>query len=257
MEMREAAGIVVPDNEWAFHRSSDEVLSSHTTISDPGHRLEQPPSALEFSRKVGNNRPVVIQGVPQKHFPRAWEKWKSSEYLRKQMASPSTAEGSEQGPRKVIVALTPNGRLNDVVKAPDDWRQRVIVAPHKEPMYVSSNARARLILTLTMRPSTGHSKSSSKRLTHGKLTRRLLSRTCRQKTPISQQTGKRVVFRPCLQTYSGQIPTTGLSAPISTGQVTRWDRPRRAVLSGSGHLKPLHRWTFTAARASSRSSGEG
>lgn len=127
-EARDMAGIVCSDpkelNEYA----------GHAVIRDPGHRLEQPPSTLEFLRKVATHRPVVIRGVPQEHFPRAWENWKSSEYLRRRMASPPSEEGADHGPRRIKVALTPDGHADDLVEAPYDKADKVFALPHEEDM---------------------------------------------------------------------------------------------------------------------------
>lgn len=106
----------------------------HAVIRDPGHRLQQPPSALELCRKVAVHRPVIIQGVPQKHFPRAWENWKSSDYLLKQMASPYSSEDSKEGPRKVKVALTPDQEATHKVAVPGGWGHKVFALQHEKAM---------------------------------------------------------------------------------------------------------------------------
>lgn len=64
-------------------------------------RLPHPPEALNFARHVWRHVPVLVENCIQDRP--CWYKWHSSEYMIKAM-----------GQRHVQVALTPNGRADDI-----------------------------------------------------------------------------------------------------------------------------------------------
>lgn len=72
--------------------------------------LPVPPSALEFSRLVGRSAPVLIEGCIDDRPNLA--KWKSTAWLIKRLAD-----------ARVNVALTPNGRADDVLRLEEEDRQ--------------------------------------------------------------------------------------------------------------------------------------
>ncbi|KAF7355320.1 JmjC domain-containing protein 7 [Mycena sanguinolenta] len=81
--------------------------------------LEQPPTALEFSRLVHISRPVLIRGmqIPSVQF---WD----DEYL-----------AATLGETEISVAVTPNGRADAVTQSPDG--KLYFVEPHVESMKMS------------------------------------------------------------------------------------------------------------------------
>ncbi|KAJ6515890.1 cupin-like domain-containing protein [Mycena sanguinolenta] len=81
--------------------------------------LEQPPTALEFSRLVHISRPVLIRGmqIPSVRF---WD----DEYL-----------ATTLGDTKISVAVTPNGRADAVTMSSDG--KLYFVEPHVESMKMS------------------------------------------------------------------------------------------------------------------------
>ncbi|KAJ6613440.1 Clavaminate synthase-like protein [Mycena sp. CBHHK59/15] len=85
--------------------------------------LEEPPTALEFSRLVHISRPVVIKGAAiwvQISSVRLWD----DEYI-----------ASAMGEVQVSVAVTPNGRADAVTRASDG--KLYFVEPHVEKMKMS------------------------------------------------------------------------------------------------------------------------
>ncbi|KAF8195886.1 cupin-like domain-containing protein [Mycena galopus ATCC 62051] len=81
--------------------------------------LEQPPTALEFSRLVHISRPVLIRGV-QIPSVRFWD----DEYL-----------AATLGETRISVAVTPNGRADAVTRSPDGTLH--FVEPYVEKMKMS------------------------------------------------------------------------------------------------------------------------
>lgn len=63
--------------------------------------LQGPPTALQFSRHVSRHIPILIENCIQARP--CWTKWRNTKYLIDAM-----------GDRKVQIALTPNGRADDV-----------------------------------------------------------------------------------------------------------------------------------------------
>ncbi|KAJ7700096.1 Clavaminate synthase-like protein [Mycena rosella] len=81
--------------------------------------LEEPPTALEFSRLVHISRPVLIRGV-QIPTVRLWD----DDYLAASM-----------GEAEISVAVTPNGHADAVTRGPDG--KLYFVEPHLEKMKMS------------------------------------------------------------------------------------------------------------------------
>ncbi|KDN44249.1 Clavaminate synthase-like protein [Tilletiaria anomala UBC 951] len=102
IEARELAGIVDASVVTSSPSSSSPSFSSFSHNSS--FHLHEPPSALKFSRIVAEHLPALIDGVAQRHFPRAYKEWKRTSHLCSRMSG-----------RKVKVALTPNGRADDIV----------------------------------------------------------------------------------------------------------------------------------------------
>ncbi|KAF9451730.1 Clavaminate synthase-like protein [Macrolepiota fuliginosa MF-IS2] len=78
--------------------------------------LDQPPTALEFSRLIHISRPVIIKGF---EIP-ASQKW-SNDYLAQEM-----------GDRQISIAVTPTGRADAVTRGPDN--KLFFIEPHVEQM---------------------------------------------------------------------------------------------------------------------------
>ncbi|KAJ7276405.1 cupin-like domain-containing protein [Mycena haematopus] len=91
----------------------------HDMNGDRIDLLEQPPTALEFSRLVHISRPVLIRGV-QIPSVRFWD----DEYL-----------ATTLGETKISVAVTPNGRADAVSRAADG--KLYFVEPYVEKMKMS------------------------------------------------------------------------------------------------------------------------
>lgn len=63
--------------------------------------LEKPPTGLQFSRHVSRHIPILIESCIQSRP--CWTKWRDTNYLK-----------DEMGDRKVQIAITPNGRADDI-----------------------------------------------------------------------------------------------------------------------------------------------
>ncbi|KAJ7047368.1 Clavaminate synthase-like protein [Mycena alexandri] len=100
---------------------SRQILSSEYHDLNGNHIdvLDEPPTALEFSRLAHISRPVLIRGM-QTPSVRLWD----DEYLAATM-----------GKAKISVAVTPNGRADAVTRAPDG--KLYFVEPHVEQMSIS------------------------------------------------------------------------------------------------------------------------
>ncbi|KAJ6599062.1 Clavaminate synthase-like protein [Mycena vulgaris] len=88
--------------------------------------LEEPPTALEFSRLVHISRPVLIRGV-QIPTVRLWD----DDYIAASM-----------GQTEISVAVTPNGRADAVTRGPDG--KLYFVEPHIERMQMSEFLSSKL-----------------------------------------------------------------------------------------------------------------
>ncbi|KAJ7638816.1 cupin-like domain-containing protein [Roridomyces roridus] len=101
--------MALPHLKWLASEYYD-LNGSHIDV------LEEPPTALEFSRLVNISRPVLIRGV-QLPSVRLWD----NEYLAAVM-----------GEQEISIAVTPNGRADSVTQAPDG--ELYFLEPHVEKM---------------------------------------------------------------------------------------------------------------------------
>ncbi|KAJ7781235.1 cupin-like domain-containing protein [Mycena metata] len=81
--------------------------------------LDEPPTALEFSRLAHISRPALIRGM-QIPSVRSWD---------------NESLAAAMGNAKISVAVTPNGRADAVTRAPDG--KLYFVEPHVEQMSIS------------------------------------------------------------------------------------------------------------------------
>ncbi|KAJ7498918.1 cupin-like domain-containing protein [Mycena latifolia] len=104
-----------------MNRTALELLSSEYHDLNGTHIdiLEEPPTALEFSRLVHISRPVLIRGVKIPTV-RLWD----DEYI-----------AASLGQAEISVAVTPNGRADAVTQGPDG--KLYFVEPHVEKMKMS------------------------------------------------------------------------------------------------------------------------
>ncbi|KAL9935791.1 hypothetical protein V8E36_005368 [Tilletia maclaganii] len=74
-------------------------------------RLPEPPSPVEFARRVATHCPLIIDNALRDRS-KLWSEWQHTSYLVQRMD-----QGSEKGPPRTFhVALTPNGRADDLVE---------------------------------------------------------------------------------------------------------------------------------------------
>ncbi|CAD6885056.1 unnamed protein product [Tilletia caries] len=87
-------------------------------------QLAHPPSPLAFARILSAHTPLIINNALQDRN-RLWNEWSSNEYLTRRM-------GTEQ---TFAVALTPNGRADDLVSKDEGEGENVVFAlPHEQQM---------------------------------------------------------------------------------------------------------------------------
>ncbi|TFK43526.1 Clavaminate synthase-like protein [Crucibulum laeve] len=83
--------------------------------------LDEPPSALEFSRLIHKSRPVVIKGYKPVNAANLW----TNEYLANKL-----------GEQEISIAVTPNGQADAVTQGPNG--QLYFVEPLVEKMTMSA-----------------------------------------------------------------------------------------------------------------------
>ena len=102
-------------------RQSLGVPLSGSEASSWPARLESPPTPDEFGDLVARHVPMLIDGCLGGR--EALSRWKDTRYLLERM-----------GERDVTVAVTPDGRADDLATLPDGSGERVLALPHEARM---------------------------------------------------------------------------------------------------------------------------